>query len=128
MTFQSLWNKIGKTGKKEERTNIELEISFKVEYAIRGDKETAVVNLRDIKSTGKGIEYGVIGNDELYDWNKIKKVVSKIVLKRNMPLYLFAEDKSGRRRKFGIDISKKWPDELTEYKNISTLRKVTIKI
>jgi hypothetical protein len=110
------------------KMSLELEISFMVEYAIRDGKEMANVKLRDFKSNQEGIKYGIVGDESLYDKNGIREAVSKVIYIRNMPLYLFVEDESGQRKHFEIDISKDWPSELTEDKNIFAPGKVTIKL
>ena len=85
---------------------VELNIVVETTYQVRRGEWTATVRLLSVPEEAK---YGVGGNDALYTASRIKEVVSKIILRENEVLSLFAQNDEGRRGTVAVDVSRHWP-------------------
>jgi hypothetical protein len=87
----------------------EVKIVIDTTYQKKRGEWTANIKLISVPEMEGKMKYGIVGREELHNASGIRDVVSKIFLRENEKLYLFAEDESEKRVSIGIDVLRDWP-------------------
>jgi len=105
-------------------------IVYRIEYkASIGEERAGITGIRLISEPiiSKKIKYGVMEDNNYYTFEELKEKVKKLYFKPGDVLHLFVvNDENNQRQDFKINISERWPHNLTEDTNIAKFGTVDI--
>ena len=82
-----------------------------VHTKVKGEKR-GFIDLKSLSpEINQKLKFGYVGDEEHYSFDQLRERVEKIYYKRGDTLFLFVVNtETGEKQKFGIDLSKDWPE------------------